>query len=331
MINNKFTRRKFLDYAKLSFVFFLSSCQSLSKNISIGLHKKFIPEILLDSFPRNWIGENINFKDKNFANISRDKDIFLINDGWLNRLNLLEFSDISDSLFTKLDERSYKYLSNWDKSVRKKLFPIGVIPYAVIIKNNNQHKITNRDSWDFLLSKKFTGKMILPNSVRILISIADKINNKNSIKALLNQENIYDDKNAIDWLINTDSVLAIMPITYCKKYLKFDSRLTILFPNQGVPLMWNFLLIRKNLNNKDLSDYIDKISSKNITNKLTRDGWYLPFKNEYIQARNNNILKAKKFDIQPSEECWKNSWSFSSLEETEKIKLEEFWKQSLTP
>ena len=173
--------------------------------------------------------------------------------------------------------------------------------------------------------------MILPNSVRILISIADKINNKNSIKALLNQENIYDDKNAIDWLINTDSVLAIMPITYCKKYLKFDSRLTILFPNQGVPLMWNFLLIRKNLNNKDLSDYIDKISSKNITNKLTRDGWYLPFKNEYIQARNNNILKAKKFDIQPSEECWKNSWSFSSLEETEKIKLEEFWKQSLTP
>ena len=35
--------------------------------------------------------------------------------------------------------------------------------------------------------------MILPNSPRILISIAEKINNKNAIKAMINQDNIYDD------------------------------------------------------------------------------------------------------------------------------------------
>ena len=55
--------------------------------------------------------------------------------------------------------------------------------------------------------------------------------------------NVYDDKNAIDWLINTDAVIAVMPLTQCIKSLKIDSRLSIVFPNAGVPLMWNFLLI----------------------------------------------------------------------------------------
>ena len=77
---------------------------------------------------------------------------------------------------------------------------------------------------------------------------AERINNKNAMKAIFNKGNIYDDINAIDWLINTDSVLAILPLTICEKYLKIDSRLSIVFPNQGVPLMWNFLLINNNFN-----------------------------------------------------------------------------------
>jgi len=331
MINNQLSRRKFLDIAKLFVVFLLTSCRGLSKKISIVFYKNFLPLSFINLLPKNWKKENLNYGEEYLNNNFRDKDIILINDGWLRRVKLEAFDDISNPLLEYLDERSISYLSNWDLFERKKLYPIGVIPYAVVVKNNDRYKITNKNNWDFLLSKDLIGKMILPNSPRILISIAKRINNKNALKAIMNQGNIYDDKNAIDWLINTDSVLAILPLTICEKYLKIDSRLSIVFPNQGVPLMWNFLLINNNFNQTILLNWIDKLLDRNSLNKIVKDGLYLPFKNEYTQSRYKNTIKFEKLLNRPSEECWRNSWSFNSLKESEKAELEKIWKKSLAP
>ncbi len=331
MNNKQLTRKKFLDIAKLSVLFLLTSCNGLSRKISIGLNKNFLSVNFINLLPKNWRKENINFKEDNSNKNFRDKDLILINDGWLSRVNLKVFDDISQPLMNYLDERSKYYLSNWPLFERNKLYPIGVIPYAVIIKNNERYKITNKNNWDFLLSKDLIGKMILPNSPRILISIAERIKNKNAIKAIFNQGNIYDDINAIDWLINTDAVLAILPLTICEKYLKIDSRLSIVFPNQGVPLMWNFLLINNNFNQALLLNWIDKLIERNLINKLIKDGLYLPFNNEYAQSKYKYSSKSARLVNRPSEECWRNSWSFNSLKESEKVEFEKIWKDLLAP
>ena len=331
MNNKQLTRKKFLDIAKLSVLFLLTSCNGLSRKISIGLYKNFLPVSFINLLPKNWKKENLNYKEDNSNKNFRNKDLILINDGWLSRVDLKVFDDISEPLMNYLDERSKYYLSNWPLFERKKLYPIGVIPYAVIIKNNERYKITNKNNWDFLLSKDLIGKMILPNSPRILISIAERINNKNAMKAIFNQGNIYDDINAIDWLINTDAVLAILPLTICEKYLKIDSRLSIVFPNQGVPLMWNFLLINNNFNQALLLNWIDKLIERNLINKLIKDGLYLPFNNEYAQSKYKYSSKSARLVNRPSEECWRNSWSFNSLKESEKVEFEKIWKDLLAP
>ena len=331
MLNNQLTRKKFLNIAKLSVLFLLTSCKGLSKKISISFYKDFLPVSFINLLPKSWRKVNLNYGDDKLNKNFRDKDIILINDGWISRLEFQYFSDISDPLLNYLDQRSKNYLRTWKLPERKKIYPFGVIPYAVIIKNNERYKITNKNNWDFLLSKDFTGKMILPNSQRILISIAERINNKNSIKAIINQKNIYDDTNAIDWLINTDAVLAILPLTICEKYLKIDSRLSIVFPNQGVPLMWNLLLIKNDFNQTLLKDWIDRLLERNSLNKLIKDGLYLPFNNEYIHSKYKYSSKSARLLNRPSEECWRNSWSFNSLRESEKVELEELWKKSLAP
>ncbi len=331
MNNKQLTRKKFLDIAKLSVLFLLTSCNGLSRKISIGLYKNFFPVNFINLLPKNWKKENINFKEDNSNKNFRNKDLILINDGWLSRLDLKMFDDISQPLMNYLDERSKYYLSNWPPFEQNKLYPIGVIPYAVIIKNNERYKITNKNNWDFLLSKDLIGKMILPHSPRILISIAERINNKNAIKAIFNKGNIYDDINAIDWLINTDAVLAILPLTICEKYLKIDSRLSIVFPDQGVPLMWNFLLISNNFNQALLLNWIDKLIERNLINKLIKDGLYLPFNNEYVQSKYKYSSKSARLVNRPSEECWRNSWSFNSLKESEKVEFEKIWKDLLAP
>ena len=333
MLNNYFTRRKFLNYGKISFLFLLNSCTNSIKKIKISFQSSFYPKSLKDTFPSIWQQENINFSqlelDKNKNNLS-NSDFILINDGWLDRVTFSNFQDINN-LFTNdlLDSRSRNFLNSFKESHRNKLFPIGVVPYAVIIKNNKDLIYEASNSWDFLLDEKLKGKIIFPQSPRILISISKKISVKNSLSKLKDQAMLFEDKNSINWLINSHASVAIIPFSLCEKYLRVDSRLSIVFPNKGVPLMWNFLLTKSKINNIVLTDWIKSLDKRSTIDKLANQGWYLPFKNKYSQEKYN--IKIEKNNYGPSKNCWENSWSFSPLNNEEKLSLENLWNKSLTP
>ena len=120
-----------------------------------------------------------------------------------------------------------------------------------------------------------------------------------------------------------------MPYSLCVKHLRFDSRLSMIFPEKGVPLMWNFLLCNSKTNNKILIDWIKSLDKKNTIDKLANEGWYLPFENEYAQSKYN--IETKNDKVGPSQKCWENSWSFSPLNNKQKLNLENLWNESLTP
>ncbi len=316
------TRREFLNCGKLSLLFLLNSCTNLPNNIKIALQNSFYPESFKDTIPKDWKQEKINFKSihppKN-RNAIFNSDFTLINDGWITSIDFAEFEKINVyPLIENLDKRSIDFLGSFNQNQRSKLFPIGVVPYTVIIKNNKELINSARTSWDFLLSKKLTGKIILPQSPRIILSIAQKINSSNSLKQLKSQAIFFDDKNMFNWLINSDACVAIAPYSLCSKYLKIDPRLSLVFPIQGVPLMWHFLLSRSNLNNAILIKWIKSLENKSIVDKLVSQGWYLPFNSDYLQSK----YKSEMFPISgPSEECWKNSWSFPVLTNEQKLIL----------
>ena len=227
-----------------------------------------------------------------------------------------------------MDKRSIEFLGSFNEIQRSKLFPLGVVPYTIIIKNNKELISSARNTWDFLLLKKLKGKIIFPESPRILMSIAEKINTSNSLKKLKSQAMLFDDENMLNWLINSDACVAIVPFSLCSKYLKIDPRLSLAFPSQGVPLMWHFLLSRSDLNSAKLTDWIKSFEKKSVVDKLVSQGWYLPFNSDYLQSK----YKSELLPISgPSQKCWDNSWSFPVLTNEEKIKLENSWNDSLTP
>ncbi len=332
MISKFATRREFLNCGKLSLLFFLNSCSNLPNKIKIALQNSFYPESFKDTIPKDWKQENINFENirlqKN-RNIRFNSDFTLINDGWISSIDFEEFEKINeDALIENLDKRSIDFLGSFNQNQRSKLFPIGVVPYTIIIKNNKELINLAKTSWDFLLSKKLTGKIIFPQSPRIILSIAKKINSSNSLKKLKSQVMLFDDKNMLNWLINSDASVAIVPYSLCSKYLKIDPRLSLVFPSQGVPLMWHFLLSRSNLNNAILIKWIRSLENKSIVDKLVSQGWYLPFKSDYLQSK----YKSELFPISgPSEKCWENSWSFPILTNEQKINFKNYWNESLTP
>ncbi len=326
------TRREFLNCGKLSLLFFLNSCSNLPNKVKIALQSSFYPESFRDTIPKDWKQEKINFENirlqKN-RNTIFNSDFTLINDGWISSIDFSEFEKINEyALFENLDKRSIDFLGSFNQNQMSKLFPIGVVPYTIIIKNNKELINSARTSWDFLLSKKLTGKIIFPQSPRILLSIAQKINSSNSLKKLKGQAMLFDDKNMLNWLINSDAIVAIVPYSLCSKYLKIDPRLSLVFPNQGVPLMWHFLLSRSNLNNAILIKWIKSLENKSIVDKLVSQGWYLPFNSDYLQSK----YKTEMLRISgPTEKCWENSWSFPVLTNEQKIDLKNIWNESLSP
>ncbi len=326
------TRREFLNCGKLSLLFFLNSCSNLPNKVKIALQNSFYPESFKDTIPKDWKQEKINFENirlqKNRNSIS-NSDFTLINDGWISSIDFSKFEKINEyALFENLDKRSIDFLGSFNQNQRSKLFPIGVIPYTIIIKNNKELINSASTSWDFLLSKKLTGKIIFPQSPRIILSIAQKINSSNSLKKLKSQAMLFDDKNMLNWLINSDAIVAIVPYSLCSKYLKIDPRLSLVFPRQGVPLMWHFLLSRSNLNNAILIKWIKSLENKSIVDKLVSQGWYLPFNSDYLQSK----YKTEMIPISgPSEKCWENSWSFPVLTNEQKINLKNTWNDSLSP
>tara|TARA_A100000164_G_scaffold281988_1_gene254405 strand:- start:69 stop:554 length:486 start_codon:yes stop_codon:yes gene_type:complete len=161
------------------------------------------------------------------------------------------------------------------------------------------------------------------------MSISKKINAKNSLRKLKGQTMLFDDQNSINWLINSKASVAIIPYSQCVKYLKIDSRLSIVFPKNGVPLSWNFLLSKSKINNQILIEWIRSFEDRNTIDELANQGWYLPFSNEYSQNKYN--INIKNNNLGPSNICWENSWSFSPLNNKEKFNLENLWNQSLAP
>ncbi len=326
------TRREFLNCGKLSLLFFLNSCSNLPSKVKIALQNSFYPESFKDTIPKDWKQEKINFENirlKKNRNTIFNSNFTLINDGWISSIDFAEFEKINESpLFENLDKRSKDFLGSFNQNQRSKLFPIGVVPYTIIIKNNKELINSARTSWDFLLSKKLTGKIIFPQSPRIILSIAQKINSSNALKKIKSQAMLFDDKNMLNWLINSDASVAIVPYSLCSKYLKIDPRLSLVFPSQGVPLMWHFILSRSIQNNAILIKWINSLENKSIVDKLVSQGWYLPFNSNYLQSK----YKSEMFPISgPSEKCWENSWSFPVLTNEQKISLKNFWNESLSP
>ena len=333
MYQKYLSRRLFLNYGKLSFLFLLNSCSNISKKIRISFQSSFYPESFKDTLPASWHKEKISFGkfklEKNKTRLN-NSDFVLINDGWINTLNFENFQNI-DYLFpnNKFDNRSKSYLNSFEGYQTNKLLPIGVVPFAVIIKNNQDLIYAANQSWDFLLSEKLKGKVIFPQSPRIIMSISKKISAKNSLNKLKKQAMLFEDQNSLNWLINSNASAAIMPYSLCVKHLRFDSRLSMIFPEKGVPLMWNFLLCNSKTNNKILIDWIKSLDKKNTIDKLANEGWYLPFENEYAQSKYN--IETKNDKVVPSKKCWENSWSFSPLNNKQKLNLENLWNESLTP
>jgi len=119
------TRREFLNYGKLSLLFFLNSCSNLPNKVKIALQNSFYPESFKDTIPKDWKQEKINFENirlqKN-RNTIFNSDFTLINDGWISSIDFSEFEKINEYKNIKKEVDEFiKDINLEYKSIKKEI------------------------------------------------------------------------------------------------------------------------------------------------------------------------------------------------------------------
>ncbi len=88
------------------------------------------------------------------------------------------------------------------------------------------------------------------------------------------------------------------------------------------------MLTKSNNNKNILIDWINSLEENRTIDKLSNQGWYLPFNTNYIQSKYKSEMHQTSG---PSKLCWDNSWSFPQLTNLQKIKFENYWNKNLIP
>ena len=326
-------RRDFLSLASLATVYSLSGCVNYIERPILRASRKTLPKDWLDSLPSPWIykdfsiveGETLPLGDQ-----GNRTDLFAIGDGWLKNINSKELNAInSDLLFSKLDANSRSFLKSLGMNFAGKLLPVGRSPWVIIFKDAKDSWVKEgNQTWDILLEEDLKGKVVFPESSRLLISLSQRIASDDALRKLVNQALTFNDRNTFNWLLSNDARAAVMPLDRCFGSVLKDPRLSIALPVAGAPLHWT--LLARTLNTKEpvpVSWVMDSWKPR-LLSKLLIDGWTPPILNAELEKSLDLIPIKYHTLLIRSEQFYQNSWSMPPLNKSEEIELQEIWRQS---
>ena len=157
-------------------------------------------------------------------------------DGWLSSLNPGSFQAIDAApLQAQLGPPSERFLSELPTDWKGKIFPVGVSPWVMLFRGEPDLKNQAANSWDVLLDPELKGKVLLPSSPRLVISLAAQMQTPDALRQLRAAAISFDDRHALNWLLQGDAQVAVLPLQRCMGALLRDQRLHAVLPAQGAP------------------------------------------------------------------------------------------------
>ncbi len=332
MSNQTFSRRDFIRFSMAFALSTLSGCGNNSYSPTLRATRETLPKKLLSSLPSPWQFKKLNSnsnKNPYLPTLNEKTDLLVISDGWLSSLSSQDYLPIDKQKIPfPLDNRCNSYLTELGNGFSPYVLPIGFSPWVMLLRRDKNLRKSDSIGWDLLLDSSLKGKIVLPESPRLIMSLAERMRNNDALRILRSQVLTYDDKNGINWLLNGSARVVILPLQRCLSKLKHDPRLSIVFPNEGAPLNWTLLLRPKSTKEQIPYQLLEKAWSMPLMGKLMSDGWIPPIARLKLKDALKNIPEKYHSILLPPQEIWENCWSFGSLNVSKKRELEQRWIDS---
>ncbi len=320
-------RRDFLRGVLLTGISGLTSCVSVPSGPVLKASPETLPKKLIKALPSPWRYEALkpSREDDPFLSALEGRaDLIALGDGWLSELSPTKLKFITFPDFVSLfDAQAENFMKSINANFAGKILPIASSPWVLLFRNGDKWLNKAEQGWEILLEPSLKRKIVLPDSPRLVMSLADRMSINNSLDTLLNHTLAFDDRNVFNWLLKGKGEVAVVPLHRCMPYLRRDPRLAVSLPNSGAPLNWILLVQPIKSRNSFPKEWIKKSLTPQLLANSLLEGWIPPVRRDLFADTFAKIPKKFRKFLFPSKRIWSNCWSLAPLSLAQEDELEE--------
>ena len=326
-----FRRRQLLHAGCIAGLSWLAGCARSNSSPLLRAPTKSLPALWQKQLKAPWRITELKAINSSDPSWLSSTDLLTIGDGWLSSLNAESFQAIDAApLQAQLGPAAEQFLSDLPNAWKGKIFPVGVSPWVMLFRGDPALKNQAAKSWDVLLDQEFKDKVLLPSSPRLVMSLAAHMQTPDALQRLRQAAISFDDRHALNWLLQGDAQVAVLPLQRCMGALLRDQRLHAVLPAQGAPLNWT-LMLRPSSSKEPLpQDWVKKAWKEPLLSRLLSAGWVPPLARSQLSTAMSRVPKRLRALVLPSKEIWQRCWNLAPLDPSEQDALKAKW-EALAP
>ena len=322
-------RRRFLQFAAVTAAAGLSGCGRGGSVPTLRATPDCLPSLWRRDLPAPWRFDALSGATPLESSWPLPTDLLALTDGWLSVISPERLQAIAaDALQLRMGPSGQRFLSEAPLAWRTLLLPVAFSPWVMVIRRDGTNAPAPDAGWNALLDPAAQGKLLLPSSPRLLISLAERMQDGDALRRLRAAALSFDDRFGMNWLLQGDARVAVMPLQRCMTALQRDPRLTAVLPQQGAPLHWT-LLVRPSQTVEPIpQDWVLKAWNQPLLSRLLAQGWIPPLPRDELVGAEARIPLRLRSLVLPQESVWAQSWMLLPPDAAEAQRLQQLWEAS---
>jgi hypothetical protein len=203
-----------------------------------------------------------------------------------------------------------------------------VSPWVLLVRSNPVINAIKQLGWQMLLDPQLKGKIVFPSSPRVVIDLADRLEQPDALQRLRRQALTFDDRQAVNWLLKGVAKVVVLPLQRCLSLLRRDPRMEVILPNQGAPLHWTVLIRPKDAKVPLPQQWVELAWREPMRRRLLQEGWRTPLATAVLDADRSQLPGRWRSLVLPPDDLWNKCWSLPPLSPEQRISLAERWRAS---
>lgn len=327
-----FTRRRLLSLSAGGALALLGSCSSGRKGTV--LHSAgSLPGSWVSALPKDWQARVVAGPQQVLE--ASNADLIQLNDGWATTTPAEAFAPLGPGI-----EPLLQTLDPFTAPISRLLAPAGgpvrAFPWAfgtwvLLVRERPDLQERAEEGWSVLLDPSLKGKLVLPSSPRVVISLLAGSGDwqapalAEQLRRLRGQALAFDDRDGLNLLLSGDAEAIVLPSQRALPLLRRDPRLQALQPQGATPLIWNLLLRPSGATMPLPLAWLARVLREPGLSQALNDGWVPPLPRARLEGAVARQPAALRGLLLPDQELLRQCHTLAPLNAAERASAQALW------
>lgn len=321
-------RRELLQYGVLLGLGGLAGC-ARTASPTLMAAPETLPLQWRRRLPKPWQLSALESLQQWNAGLPKQADLLALPDGWVANVEAAAVQPMAaPALRARLSPQAQAFLAGFSPAQAAASLPVSVSPWVLLFRGDALTPTVAADGWNALLDPSIAGKLVLPSSPRVVLSIAERMDRPDALQRLRAAALVFDDRHALNWLLQGKARAAVLPLVRCMATLRSDPRVHAVLPEQGAPLHWTLLMRPAQTREPLPQSWVEDAWKAPLMGRLLGDGWVPPLPYAELDQARSSVPARLRSLVLPSQQVWDRCWSFPPLTPDQRAALEATWAAS---